>query len=323
MCLIDGDGCVFSPHYLIKGESGGEQAATQLKQELVRHIGGGTTLCTFVYLNHTGLRNFLATEGSCTPTQFNEFVTGFNRSTELFCIVDVGRGKEAADAKIREMLRLFTGVPQIKKIFFGGGHDSGYRTVLNSLRTDGLGDKVIMLDNGDNARAIAELDLNLFSIPGLFVDKSTEAELVVRPNEVGSPLPSPPLITSSPVLISARPMSPIKGDTKDQNTYSAKAAGILSSALNVAPRPIGYSKLNKPKESDDGPKVDRTKAMIHQKPTICNDFYLNTCFRFECPYSHEYDLTEKHIAKLRAELKTMPCKGSRGCPGPEECWYRH
>jgi hypothetical protein len=144
-------------------------------------------------------------------------------------------------------------------LFELGGHDSGYRTVLNSLCTDGLGDKVIMLDNGDNARAIAELDLNVISIPGLFVDKSTEAGLVVRPNEVDPPLPSPST-TSSPVLISARPTSPIKGDTKDQNTYSAKAAGILTSALNVAPRPIGYSKLNKPKESDDGPKVDRTKV---------------------------------------------------------------
>jgi hypothetical protein len=101
MCLIDGDGCIFSPQYLDKGHIGGEQAATQLKQELVKRVGGGATLCTFVYLNYIGLRNFLVNEEICTVAQFNEFIMGFNRSTELFCVVNVGPGKEAADAKIR------------------------------------------------------------------------------------------------------------------------------------------------------------------------------------------------------------------------------
>ena len=52
-------------------------------------------------MNQSGLRDHLVSEGVCSGTQFSAFITGFAQSTELFHIVDVGRGKEAADAKIR------------------------------------------------------------------------------------------------------------------------------------------------------------------------------------------------------------------------------
>lgn len=37
---------------------------------------------------------------------------------------DVGNGKEAADAKLRESLKLFAQNPQITSIYFGGCHDN-------------------------------------------------------------------------------------------------------------------------------------------------------------------------------------------------------
>ncbi|KAF9512314.1 hypothetical protein BS47DRAFT_1363221 [Hydnum rufescens UP504] len=297
MCLIDGDGCIFSPQYLDKGHIGGEQAATRLKQELVRRVGGGATLCTFVLL-------------------------------ELHWPSELSR-KEAADAKIREMLRVFASVSQVKKIFFGGGHDAGYRAVLNSLRTDGLGDKVVVLDTGDNAKAIVDLDLNLISIPGLFLDKSMKAEPFVRPHEVKASSPLSPLITLSPVLPAAHSTTPTKWDADDQNTYSAKAA--IPGTMNIAARTVVFPTLNKPKESQNRPKIDRTKQMtrrmcffemkaepslIHplahpEDPPLCNDYYLTTCHRsVDCPFFHEYDLTEDDIVRLRKDLKTMPCRGA-------------
>lgn len=36
------------------------------------------------------------------------------------------RRKEAADEKIKEMLRTFVTTPQTRIVYFGGGHDSGY-----------------------------------------------------------------------------------------------------------------------------------------------------------------------------------------------------
>lgn len=38
---------------------------------------------------------------------FDEFMLGFNQACERFAIVDVGSGKEAADAKMKGMARFY------------------------------------------------------------------------------------------------------------------------------------------------------------------------------------------------------------------------
>jgi hypothetical protein len=45
--------------------------------------------------------------------------------SDIDCVC-YSRRKEAADEKIKEMLRVFAVAPQTKIIYFGGGHDSGY-----------------------------------------------------------------------------------------------------------------------------------------------------------------------------------------------------
>jgi hypothetical protein len=92
---------VFSEKYLVEGEKGGKEAATDLKQHLMKEFGGAGSLCTMLYMNMTGLRDYLVSKNVCSTWAFDGFVTGFNRSTELFSIVDCSQGKEAADAKIR------------------------------------------------------------------------------------------------------------------------------------------------------------------------------------------------------------------------------
>ena len=54
-----------------------------------------------VYCNMTGLSETLYSNQLATPESFEAFVTGFNQASPLFSIVDVGNGKEAADAKIK------------------------------------------------------------------------------------------------------------------------------------------------------------------------------------------------------------------------------
>jgi hypothetical protein len=62
---------------------------------------GRAKLWVQVYLNQNGLAETLASRKLCTVAQFDDFVVGFNQSSPLFSIVDVGSGKEAADAKIK------------------------------------------------------------------------------------------------------------------------------------------------------------------------------------------------------------------------------
>jgi len=95
---------------------------------------------------------------------------GFNQAAERFVMVDVGNGKEAADAKLKVHLEDNIRLPQTSKILFGGCHDNGYATSLRSLITAGFQDKLVLLRGyAESAAGIEELGLPSMTIPQLFI----------------------------------------------------------------------------------------------------------------------------------------------------------
>ena len=159
---------------------------------------------------------------------------------------------------ILEMLKTFASVPQVRKIVFGGqslsrvvklslifqlgGHDGGYLSVLNSLRTDGYGDKLVLLEYCKNARAIDELHISRFAIPGLFLDKARfdPAFKIERRNSLPDAKPSPPKSTSTPLK------------TVANGTYS-RAVYPVAASRPPAPLPP-------PAKAKKAPQIDRTKV---------------------------------------------------------------
>ena len=110
MCLIDGDGNIFSPDLVRLGETGGHQAALLLNKGLTGHMESLDSSDGFssrgqiwltVYCNKSGLLETLTSNNVCTEDQFEGFVTGFNQAAPLFSFVYVGCGKERADEKIK------------------------------------------------------------------------------------------------------------------------------------------------------------------------------------------------------------------------------
>ena len=108
VCLIDGDGNIFSQDLLRYGLPGGRQAAALLTKGLNDHLesidspdAGRAQLWLTIYFNKTGLLETLAQNHVCDAEQFEAFVMGFNQAAPLFSMVDVGCGKEAADSKIK------------------------------------------------------------------------------------------------------------------------------------------------------------------------------------------------------------------------------
>ncbi len=148
LCLIDGDGNIFSADLIKQGQGGGRQAAMLLTMGLTDYLASLDPAAAFspsrgqiwlsIYCNKNGLLETLMNNSICTMEEFEAFVLGFNQASPLFSIVDVGNGKEAADSKIKgmlvlliscaqsldeiyaEYLRVFTRFPQTTKVFFGG-----------------------------------------------------------------------------------------------------------------------------------------------------------------------------------------------------------
>jgi hypothetical protein len=66
VCLLDGDGCIFSQEYLCQGQAGGFKAAEELSTEVTKYLRGlperiptGAKIVTMVFLSKVGLEGVL------------------------------------------------------------------------------------------------------------------------------------------------------------------------------------------------------------------------------------------------------------------------
>ena len=119
-------GAIFSPDLLAKGQEGGLAAAKMLAESVRQDFSSRYQLDQFhlwvyVFYNKRGLVDAIGRAGLTAAKQkFDDFVFGFNQAAERFVMVDVGSGKEAADAKIKVILEDNIRLPQTSKILFGG-----------------------------------------------------------------------------------------------------------------------------------------------------------------------------------------------------------
>jgi len=193
VCLIDGDGAIFAPELILKKQEGGRLAAQQLSESIHYHNPSAQPchLWTFIFFNKRGLMETFARAGGefrGVREALDEFVLAFNQSSERFMMVDVGSGKEAADAKIKALLEDHARSPDTFKIIFGGCHDNGYMPQLQSLLTSVYRDKLILLPGySEMASEIGKLQLPSLVIPGLFIPEKIVIQTYSRMGSLQAP----------------------------------------------------------------------------------------------------------------------------------------
>ncbi|KAI0365226.1 hypothetical protein BV20DRAFT_954754 [Pilatotrama ljubarskyi] len=325
LCLIDGDGNIFSADLIKQGQAGGRQAAMLLTKGLTDHLasidpsseasrpGRGQVWLT-IYCNKSGLLETLTANAVCTAEEFEAFVLGFNQSSPLFSIVDVGNGKEAADSKIKECLRVFTRFPQTSKVFFGGAHDNGYTSTLNMLENEGLLDKVILLKGyKDLAHEIDSLSLPQLEIEGIFITKKLYTN--------GTKKAAAAAAAAKPAVINTanspkQPKQPALQQVQAQEAEKARSKAGTPVSISVKGTPAREPR-----------PLDPTQPLHKQKPPPCNFHYLARCNNGDhCKYEHHYPLTPEQVAELRTNAKRWPCpavnNGNR-CSLGDACIMNH
>ncbi|TFY69774.1 hypothetical protein EVJ58_g230 [Rhodofomes roseus] len=302
LCLIDGDGNIFAQDLLRLGLAGGRQAAALLTKGLMDHLenidspdAGRGQLWLTIYCNKAGLLDTLAQNNVCDADNFEAFVMGFNQASPLFSMVDVGSGKEAADAKIKGHR-----FPQTSKVFFGGAHDNGYTSTLNYLANEGLLEKVILLRGyKELAYEIKGLQLPHIEIDGLFMKKKLYTHPAKKTNNAQS-IPG-----TSP--------QPSHDVEKTRSKSSTPAKHVHAQA--TPPKRVRQHEL----------PVDQPLHKL--RPPPCNFHYLAECKQGQnCRFSHGYALTPTQLLELRDNARKWPCpysNRSQRCPYGEECVMGH
>ncbi|KAI0899227.1 hypothetical protein F4806DRAFT_457078 [Annulohypoxylon nitens] len=268
--LIDGDGAKFADEYLRDPISGAERAAIRLKQavrESLRDTGADLEDIPILVRVYANLNDLSKSLRLSRIIEFDEdmrlFAERFTNSRAEFDFVNVGKGKENADSKIRRMLSHYYRNWQCKKIFLAGCcHDNGY---LHDLRdyTGSIDNKVVLLETTPAEPGFRSLGFPILRFEDVFRSeplgnetKHSLPNIPTRPRSPVQPSPGPgpiarptqptpkqtmvisptqeqrqsPVPTSTPVSIStSSPVLPSSTPEQQQPSQPPRTSSVISS----------------------------------------------------------------------------------------------
>ncbi|KAI0003604.1 hypothetical protein F4779DRAFT_601327 [Xylariaceae sp. FL0662B] len=214
--LIDGDGAKFADEFLRDPIAGAERAAMKLKQAVRENLRDGglghddIPILVRVYANLNDLAKSLRMSYIIDyDDEMRLFAEHFTNTRADFDFVNVGKGKENADSKMRRMLSHYHRNIQCKRIFLAGCcHDNGY---LHDLRdyAGAADDRVVLVETTPAEPAFRNLGFPILRFPDVFrsepLNNETKRVIPTMSTRPRSPPQPPPGF--GPI---ARPVQPIQ-----------------------------------------------------------------------------------------------------------------
>ncbi|KAH8203721.1 hypothetical protein TruAng_002134 [Truncatella angustata] len=268
--LIDGDGAKFADAFLRSPLEGAPQAAQALKQAIRNYIdnecpelnGDDIPVLIRVYANLNGLAQSLRLSRVIDRDDdmkiFAEQLT--NSRTEVD-FVNVGRGKENADSKIRKMLSHYHKNVQCRKIFVACCHDNGYLHDLReySDKTD-LQKKIVLVETTPAEPYFQKLGFPIIRFDGVFRSKPLD-------NETKHPFPLPVRSMQPPPETGLPPIAPIRQPSITQSIAESTRSAVATSPEQMprfVPTPAST-------ESQPSPAAAKVEAdTVSRTPSVVN-----------------------------------------------------
>ncbi|KAF2502887.1 hypothetical protein BU16DRAFT_22082 [Lophium mytilinum] len=355
LALIDGDGLIFQDMLLSAGREGGSDAAHRLNAAIRTHIlslyenAGQWAIMVQIFANFEGLSHKLASLNIIKyPTELNAFAQSFSLNQPLFSFVDVGRGKERADHKIKETLRVFIVNPSCKHILFAGCHDYGYLPNLEPYKHDpAMSSRITLVESTPAQPVYSSLNMKIISFDDIFRNTPLPERAFMPMQQLKSSLPptqpssvatAPPPVQPPPVQpppvrapVIAQPVAKSPTPPADSTWASVGKTGITEKKISIASNktPRRYIVFNADGERLDLPiaKADRaSQDSLHQrikKGKVCNDYHLKgRCENIGCPYSHAPRLTQMETLVLRNKARGLSCVQGSDC-FDFNCYFGH
>ncbi|KAK0122822.1 hypothetical protein ONS96_009855 [Cadophora gregata f. sp. sojae] len=247
--LIDADADIyyFTNNLLSQGLKGGQLAADMLIEKAREHLVSlgpsfkdAMTIPIMVkaYANLGGLTSHLRDIAS--PKEIVQFWIGFSQRSPFIDFVDVGSGKEAADNKIREVLRFNIDSPQCEHIFLACSHDGGYVPVLSphAGRASGSKLRITLVSSGPGSvhPLIADLGFRETDIfKPLFSQSESQRVVEWAKSNTKTVEAPPPRTSTAPVVIPSEAPAPFTWTTKAKLSTTTEAVSSAQVTRNQSP----------------------------------------------------------------------------------------
>ncbi|KAI0131802.1 hypothetical protein BJ170DRAFT_221417 [Xylariales sp. AK1849] len=216
--LIDGDGAKFADSLLQTPAEGAPKAAQALKQAVRDYVtgefceldGDDIPILIRVYANLNDLAKSLRLSNVIERDEdMKFFAEQLTNSRSEMDFVNVGRGKENADSKIRKMLSHYHKNLQCKKIFLACCHDNGYLHDLREYSDKAeLHRKIVLVETTPAEPYFKALGFPITRFDGVFRSK--------------------PLLNETKHTSTLLPFRPIQAPIAQLDTTAPRAAGVGS-----------------------------------------------------------------------------------------------
>ncbi|KAH9203335.1 hypothetical protein DL95DRAFT_430712 [Leptodontidium sp. 2 PMI_412] len=335
--LIDGDGSKFLDELLRDPVSGAAEAAQRLRQKIKDYLMDTPLgamdvpilVCVFANLNDLA-RSLRFSNVIESADDMRTFAENFTNSRAEFDFVNVGRGKENADSKMRKMFSHFLKNYQCKKIFFVGCHDNGYLHDLREHVGDpNAKDRIVLVETTAAELGFLNLGFPMIRLDTVFRSEPLGNERKTKPEIFRTRQSSESLDTATPPDITSTP-SPSLSASKTATsapplvpTASFSTSGNGGGTKSKNPKTIEYNELGhrldppvqvplktNPSQASYKAKLDRIRPS-----SFCNNFYLAGKCKWgsDCDRDHGTKLTPGEIAIHRYRARTSPCPSGADC----------
>jgi hypothetical protein len=286
-----------------------------------------------VVLNLQGLATKLQSCGIImNGNELLAFGRAFGLAQPLFNFTDVGGGKERADHKIRETMRLYMRNAQCKQVLFAPCHDNGYLPVLESYRREHAA-RITLIETRPAEPGFVELGLKRISIPRVFRSDNLPAN-PMKPLALASPTPSKSTLRGLTALQAnsvafVPPVAPKSSSPAPSidSTSSAPASswavvgksGVASKTINIAPKKtparkfillnVDGDRLDAELPRSDPAAENRYAERLKTSGKCCNSYHLTgKCEAGEyCDYVHGEKLSPGELLVLKHKARSRSC----------------
>ncbi|KAF3766865.1 hypothetical protein M406DRAFT_327981 [Cryphonectria parasitica EP155] len=265
--IMNGDGAHFKDDFFRQGETGGESAAKELKNQIRSHLRvkysdiniDDWNIMVYLYADMDGLAKvFTSRRVISSASEMQKFCSAFSRANSLFSFVDVGPGQAKTDHKCRKMLDFMLHISSCQHVFFGPCRDVyGYLTLLREYKQDLSREKLILVSAGTAPPDFTGLNFKFASFSSVFSSEPLDNARDARSPRLDIGIePFPPPLAPPPGLAtieSVNECSDINGGSSTALTPASPATsfvGNVSVSLSQTPTWAVVSKLS------NGPVID-------------------------------------------------------------------
>ncbi|KAK8119839.1 uncharacterized protein PG998_004465 [Apiospora kogelbergensis] len=237
--LIDGDGAKFADPYLRNPLEGGPAAAQAIKQAVRDYLQTDNhdfnteeiSIIVRAYANLNDLAKSLRLSNVIErDDDMRTFAEQFTNSRAEVDFVNVGRGKENADSKLRKMLNHYLRNLHCKKIFVACCHDNGY---LHDLRDYSdypeLRNRIVLVETTPAEQGFKQLPFDLTSFNKVFRSNP----LLNESKRAPAPFSAPAAFSPS----SSLPIHPFPAPAVQPEFGSQRGPPVVSPEKQMPPRP--------------------------------------------------------------------------------------